>query len=182
MQPRYSIDESYLDADSTDTNQELRVLIAYDDLDAGRRAMRVLANLGKGLDEATEFRTIPWPFDLLADLQWRDAAGSEAVDAEILMVATSGTNPLPTGVGRWFKDVIARKRGTKAAVVALFGPEEDPDGAGSSRLDEIQGAAQRAGLDFFAPTPRRELDEVVTVVHQRAMMGTPVLQQIHDTR
>ncbi len=178
MQPQYLMDETYLDTDSTDTKQELRVVIAYDDLDAGQRAMRVLANLGKGLGDATEFQPLPWPFELLADADWRDAAASEAVNADILIVAASGANPLPPAVGRWVKDVIGRKRGTNAAVVALFGPEEDPDGTRSSRLEDIQGASQRAGLDFFAPMPRRELDDVVTIVHQRAEMVTPVLEEI----
>jgi hypothetical protein len=171
------MDETF-DTDAPDLDQALRVVIAYDEIGAGRRAMDVLADVAKRLGNDIEFQPLPWSFDLLADLDWREVAASEAINADILIISTSSANPLPPAVGRWAEAAISEKQGTHAAVVALFGSEENPDGLGSSRLEAIQTAAQRAGLDFFAPTPRRDLDEAIAHVHQRAEMVSPLLDQI----
>lgn len=96
MQVQHFMDETNLDPDSTDTKQALRVVIAYNDVAAGKRAMRVLADLGKGLGEDIEFQPLPWSFDLLADMDWREVAAHDAVKADILIIATSSTNPLPS--------------------------------------------------------------------------------------
>lgn len=179
MQAQCFMDETnHLDPDSTNTGSALRVVIAYNDLAAGKRAMRVMANLGKGLGEDIDFQPLPWSFDLLADMRWGEAAARDAVNADILIIATSSTRPFPPAVRRWAEAAISRKQGTAAAVVALFGTEQNPDGVGSSRLEAIQTAAQRAGLDFFAPAPRHELDEAIACIHRRAEMVTPLLDEI----
>jgi hypothetical protein len=178
MQTCHFIEETNLDPDSGDTNQALRVVIAYNDLAAGKRAMRLLADLGKALGDEIEFQPFQWPFDLLADVDWGEEAARDAANADILIITTNSASPLPPAVGRWAEAAIRDKQGTQAAVVALFGSEENPDGVGSSRLESIQMAAQLAGLDFFAPTPRHELDEAIARVHQRAKMVTPLLDEI----
>jgi hypothetical protein len=172
------MDETSLDTDSTDTKSALRVVIAYSDFAAGKRAMRVLADLGKGLGDDIEFHPLPWSFDLLADIDWREVAARDAINADILIIATSSASTLPPAVERWVKTTIAQKRGTDAAVVALFGPEENSEGAGAARLEALQAVARQAGLAFFAPAPRQELDEAIERVHRRAKIHTPVLDEI----
>ncbi len=171
------MDETNPERGSSETNQPLRVVIAYNDLTAGRRAMRLLSNVGKELGGEIEFQPIPWSFDLLEDMDWRDVAASDAVNADILIIATSDADPLPPAVGRW-TDTAFRDNRRSAAVVALFGSEENSDRYGSSRLHAIQTAAHREGLDFFAPTPRQKLEEAITRIHERAETITPVLEGI----
>ena len=178
MQAQHFMDETNLDADSRGTKSALQVVIAYDDIAAGTRAMRVLADLGKGLGDDIEFQPFPWSFDMLADMDWRKVASHDACKADILIIATSSAGPLPPAVGRWADAAISQKRGTAAAVVALFGSDENPDGAGSSRLQAIQTAARQAGLDFFAPAPHHELDEAIERIHRRSKMVTPLLAEI----
>ena len=170
------MDETNPERGSSETNQPLRVVIAYNDLAAGRRAMRLLSNVGKELGGEVEFQPIPRSFDLLEDMDWRDVAASDAVNADILIIATSDADPLPPAIGRWTDTAIRDNRRT-AAVVALFGPEENPDRFSSSRLLAIQTAAHRAGLDFFAPTPRQKLEEAISRIHERAETITPVLEE-----
>ena len=50
--------ETGRNAESPDRNPPLRVVIAYDDLAVGKRAMRVLADLGKGLGDDIEFQPL----------------------------------------------------------------------------------------------------------------------------
>lgn len=178
MQTQYLTDERTSPQIPQDGKQPLRVVIAYDDAAAGKRAMRTMGNLTKGLADEIKLQPLPWRFDLLADTDWFRVAASDAVNADILIIATSSAKPLPDAVGRWVEDAISQKRGTSAAVVALFGPEENPDELGSSRLHGIQTAAERAGLDFFAPGPRHELDGDIARIHQRAEMVTPLLDEI----
>lgn len=178
MKAQRVIDETGFGPGSKEPKEALRVVIAYHDLAAGKRAMRVMTDLGKGLGDEIEFQPAPWSFELLADVDWGEAAARDAAKADILIIAMSSPSPLPPAVGRWAQAAISRKRGCAAAVVALFGPEENPDGSGSDRLETVQAAAQRAGLNFFAPAPREELDEAIARIHQRAEMVRPVLNEV----
>lgn len=178
MQAHKFADECGLDPDSPDVKSALQVVIAYEDIQAGKHAMHVLTTLARGSGDEIELKPLPWSFDLLADADGRKAATSDAAKSDILMIATSGPNPLPPSIGQWAESAIEQKRGTATAVVALFGPAENPDSAGSSRLEAIHAAARRAGLAFFAPTPRHEIDEAIERIRQRAEMVTPVLEKI----
>lgn len=171
-------DETNLEADAPDQDQPLRVVIAYHDLAAGQRAMRVLADLAQGCGADLEFEPLPWSFDLLADQNWSQVAASDAIRADILIIATSGPRPLPPAVVQWAEAAISRKQGTAAAVVALFGPEENDDEAGPSRFASIQWAARQAGLAFFTPPRHPEINEAIARIHERAAMITPVLEKI----
>jgi len=178
MKAHRFMDESNSDPDSPDVEQSLRVVIAYNDVAAGKRAMRVMANLRQRFGDAIAFRLLPWSFDLLTDTGWSEAAARDADEADMLFIATSSIHPLPFAIEQWVETAISRKRGTAAAVIALFGPKENPDRAGSPRLETIQAAVHRAGLDFFAPVPRHELDDAIVHIHQSAEMVTPVLEEI----
>ena len=156
MKSQFFMDELSQEENSADGREALRVVIAYNDLPAARRAMRVLADLDKGLGDAIEFQPLPWPFDLLTEPCWRDAALSDAIAADILIIASSVPGSLPPAVLRWVELTASQKRGTDAAIVALFGSEEAPDGIGSLRLVAVQAAAQGTGLDFFAPAVQSE--------------------------
>jgi hypothetical protein len=178
MQTTAVIDEAKGTEGSSGGDQPLRVVVAYDDLGSGQRAMRVLGNVAAALGDAIEFEPMPWSFELLADVDWRKVAASEAVNADIVIIASSSSRPLPPEVGRWTKAAIQQKQGTATAVVALFGPEGNPDGAGSPRLEFIQNATREAGLVFFAPARRQEFEEILADIHRRAEMSTPILAGI----
>lgn len=156
MQAQLSVAEPPHDPEAPEADHPLRVVIAYNEIAAGKRAMRVISDLGRELGEDINFLPFPWSFELLADTDWGEVAAGDAVRADILIIATSSTGPLPPAVGRWTEAAITRKQGTAAAVIALFGPEENPDGADSSRLEAIKHAARQAGVAFFAPTPHDE--------------------------
>ena len=169
------MDESSREPDPDGTKSALRVVIAYGDLPAGKRTMRLLGTLSQGMAGDLEFQPLPWSFEMLAESEWRDLATRDVVNADMLILATSDTRPIPSSVVHWVDTVIRRKQGSSAAVVALLGQEEDSDAATSTQLEAIQAAARQAGLAFFAPTPRRELNETIARIHQRAKTVTPLL-------
>ncbi len=53
-----------LESDLADAEPPIRVVIAYNDLAAGQRAMRLLADVGKALGDDIEFQPLPWSFHL----------------------------------------------------------------------------------------------------------------------
>lgn len=160
MQASEFVDGANLPSDSTDAKQTLRVVIAYDAAAAGKCAVRWLADLDTRSGDDIEFRPFPWSFRWLADADWRAEATSDAVSADILILATSSGQPLPPAVEQWAGETINQMHGG-AAVIALFGPEENLEEVGSSRLEALETAAQRAGLAFFASTPRREFSAAI---------------------
>lgn len=157
MQTQACLDDLGPEASFQNAEHPLRVVIVYDEIAAGKRALQMMSGLGRELGEEVAFHPLPWSFGLLADTNWRAVAAADAVRADILIIATASPHPqpLPPAVGQWTEAAISSKQGMPAAVVALFGPEDDPDASDSSRLDAVKHAARQAGLAFFAPTPRR---------------------------
>jgi len=58
MQAHDFIDETNSNPDSMGPKSAVRVVIAYNDLAAGKRAMRVISGFGKELGDETEFRLL----------------------------------------------------------------------------------------------------------------------------
>lgn len=172
------IDKRVLDTDRTDTDSALQVVIAYKSHAAGKRAMRVLADLGQDVGDGIEFRRYPWPFELLADAHWRYTATKDGIKADILIIATNDSDPLPPTIAMWVETILSRKQGQEAAVVALFGCTEREDAADSPSLEKVQAAARRSGLAFFAPKASGELHHTVSRLQHRAELVTPLLNEI----
>ncbi len=159
MQDLQSMDETRSDNASKQSPLTLNVLIVYDDIAAGKRAVRVMGELGKGLGEDIEFIPLPWRFDLLADTEWRNMAARDAASAAILVIATDADKPIPPDIGSWFVETIHLKRGTMTAVVALLEPPGNP--GFPPALQSVEDAARQAGLSFFAPPPAQPREQPV---------------------
>jgi hypothetical protein len=106
-----------------DPRAEIKIILLYDDVAAGRRAMTAAVKLAAGLEFESEPRHSVWRFDLLEDETWHAAATREAVDAEIIIVSTSQPNALPDTVNQWIEDCLAQKTSAGTVLLALFGDE-----------------------------------------------------------
>ncbi len=132
----------------------LNVLIAYDDLAAAQRAMRLFARVGRGqIDDlhSDDLLCHPqlWRFDLLADPDWRKCAAEDAERADLIVVAASSPSALPRAVRNWLSACLARKQGAQAAVVALLRTDAHTEAPDCPSLEFLQKAANEAGLEFF---------------------------------
>ena len=143
--------DSALDRKYADDRNAVNVLIAYDDVVAAQRAMRLFARVGR--EHLNEFlcRAQPWRFDLLGDPDWGKCASSDALRADLIVVSTSKRSDLPVAVQNWLAECLSQKQGARAAVVALLGSEDQKQDANSAGIQFLQSAARRAGLDFFVP-------------------------------
>ena len=175
-QNRLSIEQTP-EADEASVFPFPKVVVVYDDVPAGQHAIRVLANVFHKPEDRLQLLPRFWRFDFLEETDWFALALADASDADIIVIATSSNDGLTISVEDWITTCLPRKRGSSAAVVALLGPEQDIDGQDSPRLQFLEGAARKAGLDFFAPKSRCQHqfldDEQAARIDQKTETPTP---------
>ena len=172
MQIQYSTEGTNVSSGPPPSEGSIRVVIAYNDIVAGTRAMGVISRLANQFGNQIEFHPIPWSFNLLDDVDWRSVAASDAIKADILILAVNSGSAMPSSVKRWTKGVIGQKKGTTSAVVALFDAVENPD------RETIKEWVGEAGLTYFAPLTHAELHGSVSHLDEPADTITPVLEHI----
>lgn len=131
--------------------EEVSFVLAYDDLLAAQRGMRVIGRLAHGCIGARRWRRLAWKLDLLEHPACLQLAIAHAVNAALIVISISDGHGLAPAVETWIKSSLEQKRGDCAAVVALLGPSDRLDPPGSTRLEFVRQATIAAGLDFFAP-------------------------------
>lgn len=134
-----------------ENDNEVTVMVVYDDLAAGRWAGEVFSSFDESQIDDLHFRLQPWRVDFLADPAWAEVAAAEAREAVLLVVSMSHPSELPAAVERWLRVWLSEKRGASVAVVVLVDNENDTDAA--SRLAFLRGAAKEAHLNFFSVQP-----------------------------
>lgn len=145
-------------------SQTLNVLIAYENLAAGQRAMRLCWNLACQQEGDLSLHPRLWRLDLVADPVYAGFAIADAVQAELFIVSISSQAELSKPARHWLKLclAIARKQATSAAMVALLGTDDQINESYSPNFQFLRSVAQEAGLEFFIPFAGRKaaLDNV----------------------
>jgi len=127
-------------------NPTFNVVIAYEDFETGKRAMRTYDYLVQHLGEACVFSNQMWKFEVLDVPKLRSMAAKDAAAADIIIVAAHGDSDLPPGVKAWMELWLAE--GTHAiALVGLFDAEEFAENPARTFLTD---AARRRKLEFFS--------------------------------
>jgi hypothetical protein len=134
--------------------QQCMVVVAYDDLSAGKQAMELVSWLSFEHGDL-RFEARPWRFDFLKHPSYQESAVADGVKADVLILSVSNPFDLPESVRAWLTQSLAYKQGSTAAIVALFGAKGYHDIEDSPRLKFVQSAATAAGADFFAPFSTR---------------------------
>ncbi len=129
------------------------VVIIYDDLPAGKRAMDMLSGVAHQSSGSIPLHPSLWRFDMLEDQDWQAAATAEAIRAGMVVIAASGKGALPTAVRDWVQGCLQPGAIAPGALVALLGPADDTDSADSPRIQFLRNVAEAAGFSFFAPAP-----------------------------
>jgi hypothetical protein len=135
-----------------ETTPALKVVIAYETLDAALRAKEMSERLKAELNSSCEV----WSMESLAHLPLRQLAATAASEADIVVIAARNAQALPLHLKDWIEDWLVRKKPGPTALVALYdeeqeAPRETPQGSPSlgTYLDLI---AERGGMDFFSNT------------------------------
>jgi len=128
----------------TEFNSALNVVIAYEDLDTGKRAMKTYEFMVQQLGDQCIFANQMWKFDVLAVPKLKEMAAKDAAAAEIIIISAHEGRELPPAVKAWIETWVGYK--TQAtALVALLG-DEAGDNPVRTYLAEV---ARRAKIEFF---------------------------------
>ena len=141
----------------------LKVVIAYQDTQAGKRAIQVFAHISSDHHlhhSQTQFDVRPWRFDFLADPLFFQSALAEAVEADIIVIAASQSSALPPAVKDWVTACFRARLGRRGAIIPFLpvGEEKnqnldsDADPADASALQFLRDEAAKSGLTFLEPS------------------------------
>lgn len=130
----------------------LRVVIAYEDIEAGKRAMRIFDHLSQDHQNEIEFEPQPWKFDFLGDPDFFQTALLDGRKADIVVIAMTESENLPTVVREWVSACFRDRRRHGGAVIALFGLEGQQFEAEPSSLEFLRSEARKAGLTLLEPS------------------------------
>jgi hypothetical protein len=103
----------------------LKVAIVYDSVPSGRRAVSTMRRLVGQTPEPTHLVPVLWRFDVLADAAHQARATVDALDADLLLVATDRPEALPPHVEAWVTDFLTRRRGSPVTILAMWGLDDD---------------------------------------------------------
>lgn len=127
-----------------EVNPALNVVIAYEDLETGKRAMKTYDYLVEHLGDQCLFANQMWKFDVLAVSKLKEIAARDAAGADIIIISAHEGNDLPVEVKSWIDQWLACK--TRAsALVGLFGAESIDNPV----RDYLASVAKKAKIEFF---------------------------------
>lgn len=127
-----------------DAHSALNVVIAYEDLETGKRAIKTYDYLVEHLGDQCLFANQMWKFDVLAVSKLREIAAKDAAMADIIIIAAHEGNQLPPEVKTWI-ELWVSYRIRASALVGLFGAESIDNPV----RDYLSGVAKRAKIEFF---------------------------------
>jgi hypothetical protein len=146
-------------------------VVAYDNFDSGIRAKEIVDRLARALGFQLTMNITMWKFDMLELDKLQDMAASDAAEADIIIISTSGAGELSLGVQQWVELWLSRKQGESSALVSLN--EADPDGTAESPAvgEYLQNIASRGNASFFSQRgnlPAPDFQSTVKAIYREA--------------
>jgi hypothetical protein len=127
-----------------ESNPALNVVIAYEDLETGKRAMKTYEYMVQQLGSQCIFANQMWKFDVLAVPKLKEIAAKDAAAADIIIVSAHESNELPNAVKAWTELWLTYKTGA-SALVGLF----DGEAAENPIRTYLAEIARRGKMEFF---------------------------------
>jgi hypothetical protein len=135
------------------TNQpenNMRVLIAYEDFAAGNRAMAILKRIGRQCGGPGRLIHMMWRFDVLSDSSFLELAVSEALAADIIVIAARDGQGLPQKVRHWIARWFLMKEDRPLALLAAL-DHNRVQGSGTGHiLPYLAKLAHCGRMQFFS--------------------------------
>ena len=158
----------------------LNVVIAFDDLRAGRKAKELCDRLALRLSPDCALHIGLWSLSVLQIPQVLQAAAKQAARAALVVIAVDGQTDLTLSAKTWVTMFSTGRTSADGALAVLF--------HGASRLREnlapscafLRRAARTAGRTFFSQVIETDDDLTYSfeLMHQRASTRTAVLNAI----
>lgn len=101
-----------------------RVFLGYADVPAVRGATATINDAIRSTGRSFAIEPMLWSFAQLANAYWRDRAVRAALDADIVVLASSRPGALSADIEAWIEAFLAANRGRRATIVAISGPAD----------------------------------------------------------
>lgn len=128
------------------------MVIIYEDRATGRRAKYFYDNLVRELEDKCDFNLELWNFQVLAITGIGNSAARVAAQADFVIFSFHGKAGLPAEIREWIATWSRLIADSNAALIALADKPQTSAGAVGSTLAYLRSVANRARVDFFAPT------------------------------
>jgi hypothetical protein len=125
------------------------IVAAYEDSAARERTMSLCRRLEEQLGNDCAFKCAWWGLENLGDARLREQAASEAAEAKMIIISLRDQQELPRVLKAWCESWADRRRGHKAALVALVAGTEPAGQTVGSVQRGLELLARRTHLDFF---------------------------------
>jgi hypothetical protein len=125
-------------------NSALNVVIAYEDLETGKRAIKTYEYMVEQLGNECLFSNQMWKFDVLSVPKLKEVAAKDAAAADLIIVSAHEGKPLPAQVKAWMEVWLSYKS-QASALVGLFGNES----VSNPVRNYLAEVARRAKIEFF---------------------------------
>lgn len=159
----------------------LSVLIAYQDVEAGLRARKVLDRILESLGTEANCDVRLWKFGWLTFQDCREEALEDGSRADLILLSARGDQPPSPELKHWLTTSLGQHSGGARALALLLdeGSQGTPianDWLRFARtLSGITGAELFTGFEH-APTAETQL--VIQQIHRRATESSPILEDI----
>jgi hypothetical protein len=144
------------------------MMMVYENFDMAVQAKQVCDLLAQEAGVGDEVQLSVWRFDVIASGDPSNAAGPQAEQADVIVLAARDLDRLPAQVEDWLERWPAHWHAGPGALVAVFHPDAAQDGATSSVALLLRRAASRAGMDFFSGTPDWTVRELSSAPETRS--------------
>jgi hypothetical protein len=129
------------------------VVVAYEDLEAGKQAKKTYDYLEQTLGQECRFSNQMWKFDVLSIPKVREMATGDLASAHIIIVSCAKANSLPMEMKTWLEQCLdANSRAL--ALVFLYGDVAALDEQPALTQKYLAATATRAQCRFFAQSYR----------------------------
>ena len=158
-----------------------KVLIIYEEVTTGQRAMRMIGDVLRGSGAHTDFEPSLWKLDLLLVPKFRELAAREAAAADMVVISAHDRETLPVAVQTCVEAWPSRVPTHRGALVALIELTETQTEARPETALFLRKLAEQAGMDFFVQwfrPPARTTELTVAQIAQRAGVVSSVLDEI----
>jgi len=150
MQRSGRFQQQFTSADAP-SKPNFSVVIAYEDLDAGKNARRTYDYVAHQLGYDCQFTNEMWNFDVLGIPRLRELAARDARQADMIIIACHGETPLPDSVKAWIETWLYEEVNSMA-LVALFDAAHLAKPGALRIRDYLADVARRGNMEFFAQT------------------------------
>jgi hypothetical protein len=146
---RNTLATSSLGSAELEPNSTFNVVIAYEDLEAGKQAKKTYDYLARNLGHECRFSYQMWSFQVLGIPQVREMATSDVMAANIIIISCARANSLPLEVKTWLDQCLA-PRAKAIAIVFLYGDLIEQEAQLDLTQQGLAATAAHARCEFFA--------------------------------